>query len=67
MEEEIKDLQEQGETAELPITTSSGGEMESILVLLTSVFLILAVLLIGTQLYTIYGLGKAETKAERIK
>jgi len=66
MEEEIKEMQEQGETAELPIT-STGGEMESILVLLTSVFLVLSMLLVGTQLYTIYGLGKAETKAERMK
>lgn len=66
MEEEMKELQEQGETAELPVT-SAGGEMESILVLLTSVFLVLAVLLIGTQLYSVYGLGKAETKAERMK
>jgi hypothetical protein len=67
MDEEMKEVDEQGDTAAVPITTASGGEMESVLIVLTSIFLVLAVLLVMAQLYSVYGLGKDTSKIERMK
>lgn len=67
MDNEIIDLDAQGETAEVPATLVPAAEMESILVFLTTVFMILAVLLAATQLYSVYGIGKDETKSNRVR
>jgi hypothetical protein len=60
MDEEFVDLDEVGvgDTAEMQITTVSGTETESTLVILTSIFLMVAIALIAIKLYTSYGFFK---------
>lgn len=47
-----------GDTAEMQITTMSGTETESTLVILTSVFLIVAIGLLAIKLHVSYGFFK---------
>lgn len=59
---------EQGETAEIPATVmATGGEMEIILLVLTSVFLLIAILLGGSNLYSTYGIGKNPVELKKEK
>lgn len=70
MEDEMMDLEEaSGDTAEMQIATVAGGETESILVVLTSLFLLIAVSLISLKLYNQFGLFKdsATVKSEEKK
>lgn len=63
MDDEIQ-MESQGETAEVQAVASSGSEMETVLIFMTSMFLVLATLLLATQLYSTYHLfGKPEEKA----
>lgn len=49
---------EAGDTAEMQITAVSSGEIESILTVLTSIFLILATGIIALKLHITYGFFK---------
>jgi hypothetical protein len=55
---EFDELEDQDHTAEMPMTAVSGAETESILVVLTSVFLLLATAMVLFLLHSVYGLGK---------
>lgn len=59
MDNEYVDLEEAaGDTAEMQITTVSAGETESILVVLTSIFLFIAISMLALKLYWNYDLWK---------
>lgn len=61
MEEEFAELEEAGgDTAEMQVAAVGGGETESILVVLTSIFLLIAIALIMIKLYSSYGFFKSE-------
>lgn len=47
-----------GDTAEMQIASVSGGETESILAVLTSIFLIVATIIVALKLYLSYGFLK---------
>ena len=66
--QELPSEQDEGETAVLPsVTTVSMYETETILVILTTVFLIFAILLTSIKRYTSYGIGKSPVELKKKK
>lgn len=63
MAKEDNGIELQGETAELALAAGASGDTDSVLVILTTIFLILASLLIVNQLYTTYGVWSTETRS----
>jgi preprotein translocase subunit SecG len=60
MEEELVPMEEETGESHSEVAVAPGTGLASVLVILTTIFLLLSILMVAIQLYSVYDIGKSQ-------